>query len=802
MGGQVLSTGTGTSPGDPGNVTRGRKPPVRPHLARLTANLRSLSFASVQVGNSRTLSEALTNTGRSDVTISKDAVSGAGFSVSDFSPPITLKPWQTYTFSVIFAPQSAQSASGSISFVSNASNSKLTIPLSGTGTVPSPGVLTANLSSLSFASVQVGDSRTLSETLTNTGRTDVTISQDVVSGTGFRVSDFSPPVSLTPGQTLTFSLIFAPESAQRASGSISLASNASNSNLTIPLSGTGIAVGQLAVNPTNLNFGRVVAGTSVSLQASLSATGSSVIVNSASLSAADFTLSGQSFPLTIASGQSVPLRVTFKPRSSGVANATLSFASNTSSSTTVSSLTGTGTAATVSYHSARTDLTFQPYPNPIPCPSESGCPGGGALTGANYQLTPSDFPSTPIVRITDVNTVGTQHSYNTSCDASSEVNDWSMNDDRFTICQNGNRQLLFSFDTATNTATQDPTFVSPGTGSLYFSYTQPYIMYHAHLNGSNDLAIFSYDTTSLGNPTAVQVVDLGTACSIAGLIGNSSAAATQGITVSGDDQTFGVAGSSTDGQGSSGDYYAIAWNRTTGCTYWNTRTGHIFVNGVDQGAIGISDTFLMHNLRIGKSGTWMKVQISSCLGACTSGAWNYLWEIGTTAITVSTSGNGCGHTAVGYSHWVNKCDGTEDVNGLFMSPFTSPNTQISLPASYPSPDQSNGAHLSWADDNDTDSAPFFAMMQGPSFAGATGAWTNELLGVSTNGSGLVYRLAHTYATTAMTFTPGAISQDGKYLLWTTDWDGMLGNTNGTDVACTIGINCRADVFMAILPIIQ
>ena len=113
--------------------------------------------------------------------------------------------------------------------------------------------------------------------------------------------------------------------------------------------------------------------------------------------------------------------------------------------------------------------------------------------------------------------------------------------------------------------------------------------------------------------------------------------------------------------------------------------------------------------------------------------------------------------------------------------------------------------MSWANDNASDTAPFIALMQAGTGIyntfSAIDAWDNELLAVSTNGSGEVYRLAHTYAN-GLEFTPGSISQDGKYLLWTTNWDGMLGNTDGTDTPCTIDMNCRVDVFMAVLPIIQ
>jgi len=101
-------------------------------------------------------------------------------------------------------------------------------------------------------------------------------------------------------------------------GCITVASNASNS-LTVSLSGTGTAQGQLTLAPTALNFGSATVGTNVSQTSSLSAGGASVTVASASLSSAEFSLTGVSFPVTIAAGQSTPVTVTFSPQSSGSA---------------------------------------------------------------------------------------------------------------------------------------------------------------------------------------------------------------------------------------------------------------------------------------------------------------------------------------------------------------------------------------------------------------------------------------------------------------------------------------------------
>jgi hypothetical protein len=86
----------------------------------------------------------------------------------------------------------------------------------------------------------------------------------------------------------------------------------------------------------------------------------------------------------------------------------------------------------------------------------------------------------------------------------------------------------------------------------------------------------------------------------------------------------------------------------------------------------------------------------------------------------------------------------------------------------------------------------------------TNAWDNEILGVATDGSGTVYRFAHTYDTNqSSVFSAedaiGDVSADGKYYFWTTDWDGMLGQYGGGANSCSVsGQTCRTDVFMALL----
>jgi Abnormal spindle-like microcephaly-assoc'd, ASPM-SPD-2-Hydin len=320
----IPTSGTGVAPG------------------QLTPNPASLSFGNVQVGNSKSLSDTLTNSGGSSVTISAASVSGSGFSISGLSLPLALNPGQTTTFSVKFAPASAGAASGKVTITSNGSNSTLNIPVSGTGVTP--GTLSSNPTSLSFGNVQLGSSANLSETLTNTGGTTVTISQANATGNGFSITGLTLPTTLTPSQSVTFTVTFAPSAAGAASGNLAISSDASNPTLNIPTSGTGTAQGQLSVSPGTLSFGNVIVGVSSALTGNLNATGASVTVTSASVNSSEFVLSGISFPKVVAAGGSASFTVTFTPKATGTANANLTFLSNALNSPTIEALTGNGQA--------------------------------------------------------------------------------------------------------------------------------------------------------------------------------------------------------------------------------------------------------------------------------------------------------------------------------------------------------------------------------------------------------------------------------------------------------------------------
>jgi hypothetical protein len=310
----------------------------------------TVNFGSIQVGSMSSVPIPVSNTGRSNLTITQVTVSGGEFSFAGPNLPITLAPQQSANLYVTFSPKAAGSASGTATVNDSSSYGRWEkqhggnsmISLSGTGV--SGGYLTPSPASLNFGSISLGSSQTQSVTVTNSGGSSVTLSQAAVNGNGFSVSGFSPQ-TLAAGQSITMSIGFTAMSAGTANGALSLLSTATDASLSVALSGAGASPGQLTASPVSFSFGTVSVGTSSSQSGTLTASGASVTVSSATSSNSQFTIGGVSLPMTIAAGQSVPFTVSFSPLVSGTVSGSVSFVSNASTSTVGETVSGAGQAA-------------------------------------------------------------------------------------------------------------------------------------------------------------------------------------------------------------------------------------------------------------------------------------------------------------------------------------------------------------------------------------------------------------------------------------------------------------------------
>jgi hypothetical protein len=115
--------------------------------------------------------------------------------------------------------------------------------------------------------------------------------------------------------------------------------------------------GALAVSPSTLSFGNVPVGNSSSLTGTLSASTADVTVSSVSWGGSGYSVSGVTFPMSVAAGQSAQYTVTFTPTAAGSSPGSISFLSNASDASLKQTFSGAGTQTTGS-HSV--SLTWDP----------------------------------------------------------------------------------------------------------------------------------------------------------------------------------------------------------------------------------------------------------------------------------------------------------------------------------------------------------------------------------------------------------------------------------------------------------
>jgi len=206
---------------------------------QISPNPASASFGIVTIGNSNSQPITLTNNGNATLTFSQITLAGAGMSQTGLSTSTTIAAGGATMFNAVFTPASTSTINGSITLTTNGTPSPLTINLTGTGVAATP-LLGANPASLDFGNVNDGSNSSLPVSLTNNGNSNITISSVTVAGAGFTASGIPNGTVLTPGQSGTLTVTFAPTTPGAVSGaSVSIASNATNSPTTIGLSGTG-----------------------------------------------------------------------------------------------------------------------------------------------------------------------------------------------------------------------------------------------------------------------------------------------------------------------------------------------------------------------------------------------------------------------------------------------------------------------------------------------------------------------------------------------------------------------------------
>jgi hypothetical protein len=322
-----------------------------PNAANTKGNLivtpNAIQFGSVGVGSSANQTAIVSNHGTKELTITNISANGSdfkisGFEISGFSGQMILAPGHTIKLTVTFTPKSAGEVTGNISITTASKPAEAMATLSGTG---ANSRLTMSPSSVNFGNVSVGSPTTQTMKLTDESTGSVLIISKSVSGADFSISGLSTPQTLTPHQSLIFTVKFDPKTAGNATGKISVI--ASGGAETIDLSGVGVSssVG-LSASATSITFGNVKVGSPATQTITLKSTGnSSVDISNVSISGSGYTFSGVSPNTVLDPGQSAVLSVSFDPKATGSQPGTVTISSDAPNPKMNIVLSGAGTSS-------------------------------------------------------------------------------------------------------------------------------------------------------------------------------------------------------------------------------------------------------------------------------------------------------------------------------------------------------------------------------------------------------------------------------------------------------------------------
>jgi hypothetical protein len=441
------------------------------------------------------------------------------------------------------------------------------------------------------------------------------------------------------------------------------------------------------------------------------------------------------------------------------------------------------------YGCSRTDLNIVQVPK---APASVG-----SLSGANTIVTDPDFGNR-IVRITDANTnpeAGfVNRTFVTASSGSADDNLWNIDSTLFILEDTGANGYPFTFDPSTMHAARMYVSSFPSTNGLKLS-SGPWSRVNANvLYNYTGTAINKYDFTDRATPPSPHAFYDFTSSPNCLPKGFTPTWSTKGG-VSGDDTVFGMAYSNSGNQGTG--VYAVVYKVGSGCTLLNTQTGQVKGDWGVNGTIDITDRWTIHNVKLSKDGNWLIVAPTHCTSSsCSKGP--YFWQIGTTNVTSCGAGGACsGHWTEGYSHWVNN-DNSPMSNQVIRSfPLAASVSYLTnrFPPGITVPfDQ----HQSWNNVDPADTLPLFSSTWS-STSPFPSPWYNEIIGIAADGSGKTWRFAHSYITAnsqrfSTKYAIGSVSQDGRFFIFSSDWMGKLGSESGA-TTCTIGTNCRGDVFV-------
>jgi len=241
----------------------------------VTLSPASLAFSNQLVGTtSAAQTVTLTNSGTTPLTLTALTSPSEFKATSDcpISTTGTLAAGASCHIQISFAPTTSGTMAEQVTLTDSAGDSPQAVTVTGTGI---QAVVTLSAAILNFGDQPVGSSTQQTVKLTNTGTSDLAISQVSVA-TPYSETDNCPrsPSTIPPQGSCTLTVTFSPTTWGLEDGmALSLQDNALYGSQTVVLFGSGYS-GAITLSPASVNFGSVRVGQTSAQSVTLTSSGS------------------------------------------------------------------------------------------------------------------------------------------------------------------------------------------------------------------------------------------------------------------------------------------------------------------------------------------------------------------------------------------------------------------------------------------------------------------------------------------------------------------------------------------------
>ncbi|MGA9392384.1 MAG: hypothetical protein WBV69_18300, partial [Candidatus Sulfotelmatobacter sp.] len=383
----------------------------------------------------------------------------------------------------------------------------------------------------------------------------------------------------------------------------------------------------------------------------------------------------------------------------------------------------------------------------------------------NVVFTDPDFGSS-MVRATDAATNFKLPGTFLRTEGSGQENEWSADTKKFYVIGKGGQNLAFAFDPANMTISSLPR-ASAGQGLLLplrpgpsFSFVDPDLIY-----GTSDPDTLTITSYRFSTGATTPVIDTRT-CGVQPPLGSGpSVVSDDDVSLSLDDNRVAI---SEGGSQFEEHMFVVVYDKHLGCRWYNTQTGQI---GGHWGTTGVTTAapYLVRHAYLSRSGNYVVIT--------TNGPGLAVWDLATLEVSTCSLEECAGYEAVGYNSLVNgpTIDGDMQTAKRPLNNL-SDISQLVVPALFV---WGQAQHFTWSNVNAQDSTPVCGSTHSYDGDGVEEPFDGEIFCVETDGrASTVWRFAHnraTYITPFFQTQPlGSVSRDGRFLLFTSDWDAQLG----------------------------